>query len=195
MPDFIKNAKKITKNIDEIISKSSKKDTQEAVEIIENAQRVFVFGAGRSGLVAKSFAMRLVHLGKEVYFVGDTITPAISRNDVLVVVSGSGETNSVLRVVQAAKSQKTRIVAITSNEKSSIGKISDVKIKLKTKVEESETENYLVRQLVEKRKKIMPMGTLFELSTMIYFDSIIPVLMSEFGISEKYMKGKHTNLE
>ena len=41
----------------------------------------------------------------------------------------------------------------------------------------------------------MPMGTLFELSTMIYFDSIIPFLMSEFGISEKYMKEKHTNLE
>ncbi len=195
MPDFIKNAKKITKNIETIISKSSKRDTKAAVEIIENSQKVFVFGAGRSGLVAKSFAMRLVHLGKEVYFVGDTITPAISRNDVLLVVSGSGETSSVLHVAQAAKSQKSKIITITSNENSSIGKISDVKIKLKTKVEESDTENYLARQLVEKNKKIMPMGTLFELSTMIYFDSIIPILMSEFGISEKYMKGKHTNLE
>ncbi|NQU99842.1 MAG: 6-phospho-3-hexuloisomerase [Parcubacteria group bacterium] len=195
MPDFIQNSKKITKNIDQIISKVSKKSTKDAVKAIENAQRVFVFGAGRSGLVAKSFAMRLVHLGKEVYFVGDTITPAISQNDTLVVVSGSGETNSVLRVAQAAKSQNARIVTITSSPKSSIGEISDVKIKLKTKVEESDTENYLARQLVEKNKKIMPMGTLFELSTMIYFDSIIPVLMSEFGISEKYMKGKHTNLE
>ena len=195
MPDFIKNAKKITKNIETIISKSSKRDTKAAVETIESAHRVFVFGAGRSGLVAKSFAMRLVHLGKEVYFVGDTITPAISRNDALLVVSGSGETTSVLHVVQAARSQKSKIITITSNENSSIGKISDVKIKLKTKVEETDTENYLARQLVEKNKKIMPMGTLFELSTMIYFDSIIPVLMSEFGISEKYMKGKHTNLE
>ncbi len=195
MPDFIRNAKKITKNIEEIISKVSKKDTQNAVEVIENAQRVFVFGAGRSGLVAKSFAMRLVHLGKEVYFVGDTITPAISRNDALIVVSGSGETTSVLHVAQAAKSQKAKIIVITSNEKSSISKISNVKIELKTKLEDSDTDNYLIRQLVEKRKKIMPMGTLFELSTMIYFDSIIPILMSEFGISEQYMKGKHTNLE
>lgn len=195
MPDFIKNAKKITGNIEEIISNSSKKDTHDAVKEIENAQRVFIFGAGRSGLVAKSFAMRLVHLGKEVYFVGDTITPAISKNDALLVVSGSGETSTVLHVVQAAKSQKAKIVTITSNEKSSIGKLSNVVVKLKTKLEPSETDNYLTRQLLEKRKNIMPMGTLFELSTMIYFDSIIPVLMSEFGISEKYMKGKHTNLE
>lgn len=195
MPDFIKNTQKITKNIDEIISKVSKKDTQNAVEAIENAQRVFIFGAGRSGLVAKSFAMRLVHLGKEVYFVGDTITPAILQKDTLVVVSGSGETSSVLNVAKAARSQAAKIVTITSNKNSSIGKISDVKIKLKTKIEESNTDNYLARQLVKKTNKIMPMGTLFELSTMIYFDSIIPILMSALGISEKYMKGKHTNLE
>jgi len=194
MPDFIKNSKKINKNINEIISKVSKKGTQDAVEAIEGARRVFVFGAGRSGLVAKSFAMRLVHLGKEVYFVGDTITPAILQNDTLVVVSGSGETSSVLHVVRAAKSQKAKIVTITSNRNSSIGKISDVKIKLRIKVEDSNTD-YLARQLVRKNKKIMPMGTLFELSTMIYFDSIIPVLMSELGISEKHMKEKHTNLE
>jgi 3-hexulose-6-phosphate synthase/6-phospho-3-hexuloisomerase len=195
MSDFIKNSQKITKNINEIISKVSNKETKEAVKNIIRAQRVFIFGAGRSGLVAKAFAMRLVHLGKEVYFVGDTITPAISEYDVLVVVSGSGETSSVLHVVQAAQSKKTKIVTITSNKKSSIGKISSVTIELKTKLEESKTDNYLIRQLVEKRKKVMPMGTLFELSTMIYFDSIIPVLMDDLGVSEKYMKGKHTNLE
>ena len=194
MPDFIRNTKKITKNINEIISRVSKKNTKDAVGAIEGAKKVFVFGAGRSGLVAKSFAMRLVHLGKEVYFVGDTITPAISKSDALLVVSGSGETSSVLHVVRAAKSQKAKIISITSNRNSSIGKISDVKIKLRTKVEDSNTD-YLARQLVRKDKKIMPMGTLFELSTMIYFDSIIPFLMSEFGISEKYMKEKHTNLE
>lgn len=195
MSDFKKNSKRITDNIEEIIFKISEEKTQEAVKNIIQAQKVFIFGAGRSGLVAKSFAMRLVHLGKEVYFVGDTITPAISPNDVLLVVSGSGETSSVLNVVKAAKSQKTKVIAITSNEKSSIGKFSSVIIKMKTKIEEAKTDNYLARQLVKKKKKLMPMGTLFELSVMIYFDSIIPVLMSELGISEKYMKGKHTNLE
>ena len=57
------------------------------------AQRVYVAGAGRSGLIARAFAMRLLHLGFDVYVVGETVTPALQPGDTLVVFSGSGETH------------------------------------------------------------------------------------------------------
>ncbi len=37
--------------------------------------RIFVTGLGRTGLMARGFAMRLMHLGRRVYHVGDVITP------------------------------------------------------------------------------------------------------------------------
>ena len=68
------------------------KQVNSFIEALLSAKRVFVIGAGRSGLVAKAFAMRLMHLGLDIHVVGETITPALREGDILVVVSGSGET-------------------------------------------------------------------------------------------------------
>ena len=57
------------------------------------APRIFVVGEGRSGLMGRAFAMRLMHLGATSYVVGETITPAIQEHDVLVAISGSGKQN------------------------------------------------------------------------------------------------------
>src|SRR5690242_18419180 len=63
---------------------------------IETANAIFLLGEGRSGLVGRMFAMRLMHLGKQAYVVGETITPAIGRGDLLIAISGSGETGAVV---------------------------------------------------------------------------------------------------
>lgn len=60
-------------------------------DIIMNSKNVFVIGAGRSGLAAKAFAMRLMHLGISSYVVGETISPAIYDDDCIIAISGSGE--------------------------------------------------------------------------------------------------------
>jgi 6-phospho-3-hexuloisomerase len=67
---------------------------EKLTEILLGARCTFVAGAGRSGLVAKAFCMRLMHLGLPAHPVGETATPALRRSDVLVVASGSGETTS-----------------------------------------------------------------------------------------------------
>ena len=168
----ISNAQKITDRIQQIISSVPAKKTEKIIEEIINADNVFVFGVGRSGLVGKSFAMRLVHLGKTVHFVGTVTTPAISSKDVIIVVSGSGKTTSVHNVVKAAKKQSAKIIAITSKTDSPIAELSDVVVKIPLERGNKETDNYLARQLISKFDEITPMGTLFELTVMIYFDSI-----------------------
>ena len=68
------------------------KDTEKLMEGILSSERIFLAGMGRSGLIARAFAMRLMQIGLEVYFVRDATTPAIGKGDLLVAISGSGET-------------------------------------------------------------------------------------------------------
>ena len=79
----------VLEEINEVMGMVQEKQLKEAENIIQKDRRIFVLGAGRSGLMAKGFAMRLMHIGYTVYVVGETITPSIQSDDVLVSVSGS----------------------------------------------------------------------------------------------------------
>lgn len=68
---------------------------------IQKANRVFVAGAGRSGMMARCFAMRLMHMGITAYMVGEVVTPSIAAGDLLVIASGSGETASLVSMPNA----------------------------------------------------------------------------------------------
>ncbi|MCD6503435.1 MAG: SIS domain-containing protein [Euryarchaeota archaeon] len=152
------------------------------VEIILKARRIHLYGMGRSGLMAKAFAMRLVHLGLDVVVLDETITYPLSREDVLILISGSGMTSSVVRLARIAKKIGAHIVAITSNEDSSLAKISDTKIILPVKEDEL-------------KGKYAPMGTLFEDSLLIFFDTLIAYLMDVLGETEESMRRRHASLE
>src|SRR4029453_13838738 len=85
---------------------------------INGAERVFLTGAGRSGLALRMAAMRLMHLGKTVHVAGETTTPAISAGDLLVVASGSGTTSGVVKAAQTALAAGAQLAAITTNSTS-----------------------------------------------------------------------------
>ena len=93
----------------------SEKEIEHFIREILSADRIFIMGAGRSGLVAKAFAMRLMHLGLHSYVVGETITPALKPGDLLVVFSGSGKTKTIADIAETAKEIGGRISLITSN--------------------------------------------------------------------------------
>ncbi len=82
--------KLMASKIRSIANTISDEDAEKFIRELLNAKRIYVVGAGRSGLVAKAFAMRLMHLGLSAYVVGETITPALNRGDVMVIFSGSG---------------------------------------------------------------------------------------------------------
>ncbi|WP_245619069.1 SIS domain-containing protein [Methanogenium cariaci] len=86
-----------------IADTTSDKEGQQFMQALLTAPRIYVAGAGRSGLIAKAFAMRLMHIGMESYVVGETITPAMQNGDLLVVFSGSGETHSITDICKTAK--------------------------------------------------------------------------------------------
>ena len=75
----------------------------QAAALMESSARIFVAGAGRSGLCMRALGMRLMHLGKTVYVVGETTTPSIAAENLLVIGSGSGKTSSLLAMAEQAQ--------------------------------------------------------------------------------------------
>ncbi len=189
----------LLKRIDESLEKIDEESIEAMIELllkcVKNGRRVFLIGAGRSGLVAKALGMRLVHLGFEPYIVGETITRPLQEGDLMIAISGSGRTTSVVSVASKAKELGGNIVLITYNEDSPLAEIADVLIKLEGKRSEDDENDYLARQLEYKKAPIAPLGTLFELSALIFLDSIVSELAHRLGMDEQDMKIRHTNLE
>lgn len=186
---------KLCRKIAQQCREIDRKSIERFIDAIVSAKRVFIAGAGRSGLVARAFGMRLMHLGFSVYVVGEVITPAIKKDDLLIVVSGSGQTSSMVNIARTAKSKGVKIGLITSFPDSPIGKMADYIVRIKGRTRDETRRDYTDRQLVGDHEPITPLGTLFELSTMIFLDSIIEELMLRYQKSEEELREYHTNLE
>ena len=144
------------------ISKSiSDEMVQNFLTELLHAKRIYVMGAGRSGLVAKAFAMRLMHLGFAAFVVGETITPALNKDDVMVVFSGSGKTKTVADIAETAKEIGAHICLITSNADSRIGKIADCTVIIEHHRDEVEDDavEFEIRQMLGDHKSFAPLGT------------------------------------
>ena len=175
----------------------SDEESEKFMQELLRAKRIYVMGAGRSGLVAKAFAMRLMHLGLQAFVVGETITPALHANDVIVVFSGSGKTKTVADIAETAKEIGAHICLITSNADSRIGKISDCIVIIEHQRDrvEDESVEFEIRQMMGDHKSFAPLGTLFETASMIFADAVVSRLMEITKTDETALKNRHTNIE
>ncbi len=185
----------IIDNVKSASDELDKKRVKEMLQLLTSCNNVFLLGLGRSGLVAKAFAMRLMHLGIGVYVVGETITPAIGEEDCLLAISGSGETSYIISTAQTAKKRNAKIVAVTSYEDSTLGKISDLVVHIKGRTKIDSEKNYIRRQINGRHQSLSPLGTLFEVTTLIFLDGVIAQLMVDLGKTEEDLKQRHTVLE
>lgn len=166
------------------------------VEALQGGKRVFVMGAGRSGLVAKAFAMRLMHLGFTAFVVGETTTPALDRYDTVVAITGSGRTRSILELGKTAKELGARLALVTSRRDSPMAEMATALLVVKGPLSQTQTPaDYEKRQLRGEYRSLAPLGTLFETAAMVVLDGVIAHLMEKRGISEKELKARHAVLE
>jgi 6-phospho-3-hexuloisomerase len=155
---------------------------QKLVQMLDKAKRIFISGAGRSKLVGNFFAMRLVHSGYDVSVVGEIVTPSIKAGDLLIIISGSGETEQLIAFTKSAKKVGAGIVLISAKSSSTIGDLADAVFQV--------GRDDLYGKVVG-----MPMGTVFELSTLFFLEAIISHVIHEKGIPEEKMRERHANLE
>lgn len=156
------------------------------IDEVIGAKRIFVAGAGRSLLMLKGFAMRLMHLGFTAYVVGETVTPAIQKGDLLIVGSGSGETASLVKTAEKAKSLGVRIALVTIFPHSSIGKLADTVLAVNAPTSKADTPF----------KSIQPGGSCFEQSMLLLYDACILKISEKLGLNaNENLKLRHANLE
>jgi len=158
-------------------------------------RKVLVVGTGRSGLVGRAFAMRLMHLGFNIYVMGETITPAIGDGDLVLIISGSGSTTLPVTMAGMAKRLEASVLAVTSHSDSPLGRTADHVVVVSGRKRMAREEEYHSRQLLGEHEPLAPMGTLFEDSCMVFLDSVIAELMARLGTSEEEMKRKHAAIE
>ncbi|TAL47531.1 MAG: 3-hexulose-6-phosphate synthase [Methylovulum sp.] len=165
-----------------ILSATEDSNAVRLTRMLDRASRIFVSGAGRSGLICKFFAMRLMHSGYDVSVVGEIVTPSIKRGDLLIIISGSGETEQLVAFTKKARDVGADILLITAKAKSTIGDMADGVFQMGT------TDQY--GKVVG-----MPMGTVFELSTLFFLEALISHIIHEKGIPEEEMRSRHANME
>jgi 6-phospho-3-hexuloisomerase len=162
------------------------KIVEDFIRRIAGASSIFFFAQGRSGFILRSFCMRLMHLGFQVYFCGETITPAIGSDDLLVVLSGSGETPSTLESVRNAKKQKAMTCGILGNTESGIAEQVDKIIYLPgtTKLcRETEPDS------------LQMAGSLFEQSAFLFLEAVVLFLYLERKAQVGRLSSRHTTIE
>ncbi len=179
----------VMQELSQIISTVDEQEMLVFANEINTSKRIFVTGAGRSLLMIKCFAMRLMQTGHTAFVVGETTTPAIKEDDLLVVASGSGETKTLEIVARSAKNSGAKIMLITANENSTLGKISDNYVLISAQKKDDISANEV--------RSVQPGASSFEQSVLLVCDTIIACLGSDTTVSEqnKRLMGLHANLE
>jgi 6-phospho-3-hexuloisomerase len=157
------------------------------VQFLLDAKTVFIAGAGRSGLMIRSFAMRLAHLGRSVQVVGDVTTRRLGPGDVLLIGSGSGKTRGILAMAESAVENGGKIGIITISPESPLAKLSACVVVIRAPTPKSQQEN--------PESSIQPMGSLFEQSLLVTLDVMVMMLMEKLGQTAEQMFDLHANLE
>jgi 6-phospho-3-hexuloisomerase len=178
--------KSILSEIEAVLSKVEEGEVDLLVERILGANKIVAVGAGRVGMAIRGFAMRLGHLGLKAHMLGDATVPSIGAGDVLLVSSGSGETQTIYDLVEIGKRNGAMVVLVTGNPESRMGKVADVIVKI---VAPSKTKQ------IDGFTSIQPMTTLNEQCLGIFFDAVVLKLMATLGETHETMWARHSNLE
>lgn len=179
----------IERILDEIKMVLGVVNENEAVSLrdeILKANKIVVCGAGRVGMAIRGFGMRLGHLGLQAFTLGDSTVPGIGKGDLLLIASGSGETQTIYDLVEIGKKNGAKVGLVTGNPESRMGKLADVVVQIKAP---SKTK------AVEGLASIQPMTTLNEQSLGIFFDALVLDLMEKMGETHDTMWARHSNLE
>lgn len=173
---------------DEISGTMAEVDDQKVAGVasqLGRGRRVFVAGAGRSGLVLRMTAMRLMHLGMTVHVAGDTTTPSINSGDLLLVASGSGTTPGVVKSAETAQKVGAHVAAFTTNPDSPLAGFADSLVIIPA-AQKSDHGSTISRQYS---------GSLFEQVLFLLTEAIFQSLWDNTDEPAEQLWLRHANLE
>ena len=179
------NERIVLKELETVLDEISQEQVDQAVELINKSDKIFFYALGRAVYAGKSFIMRLMHMGREVYVLGETNTPNFEENDLLIICSGSGETKQFVDVAKKAKGFGGNVLVFTATLGSTLTTIADGTILIKAPSKKQEDSEFV---------SVQPMASLFEQSILLVGDAIILGMMEQATNGEEMFK-RHSNLE
>lgn len=174
--------REILQRVDSVLGGCDEDDVRRLIAALDGARRIFIGGAGRSALAARFFAMRLMHCGYTVFVVGEIVTPSVAAGDLLIVLSGSGATETLVPIARKAGAAGARLALISSKSHSPLASLADVLVLLGADGSAQSQPG-------------LPMGTVFELSALVFLESVVFEIIAGKGLDEAELKARHANLE
>lgn len=173
----MKNFSLVLNELSAITDKIDDQEFNAVVDAITTANHIFLAGAGRSGQMINALANRLMHLGMSVSVIGEISSPHSQPGDLMIVGSGSGETQRLINQVNIAKKNGVRTVLVTTSPKSTLADLADHKLTIPV------------------HDTVQPMGSLFEQACLLTCDSIVLTLMEQLHETSQTMKARHADIE
>ena len=174
---------RIVEEIQGVIARMDENDLERAMALITKGSRIYAAGEGRSGFQARSFAMRMMHIGYTSYMMGETICPSMREGDVLLAISGSGKTRRTVEDAEAAKKLGVRVIAVTSKSDSPLASVADAVIVVPGPVKG------------ESSGSIQLLSSLFDQSVHIALDALCLMLSRRDDVSDADANANHANVE
>ena len=154
---------------------------------LAEAGRIACHGVGREGLMMKALAMRLYHLGLDAHVVGDMTTPPVGAGDVLFVSAGPGTFSTIDALRRVAQAAGAKVLCITAEPGGSVPRGADHVVHLPAQT--------MAADQGAAATSILPMGSLYEVMMLLFFELLVLDLRARLGISPEAMRANHTNLE
>jgi 6-phospho-3-hexuloisomerase len=176
------------KEYEQVFERLNQDSLREFIDTIKAHNRIFLIGVGREGMATRAFAMRLMHMGKEVHWIWDDTTPNIGPGDLVIATLGDGEIGHINYVCERAKEAGGLLYVVTGAPSGRTAKeLADKVFFLPAAVYRGKDEVV---------PSFQPMGNLFEQCLLITFDMIVMMIVEETPeLSFEKMSGRHRNIE
>ncbi|HIW13196.1 MAG TPA: SIS domain-containing protein [Candidatus Salinicoccus stercoripullorum] len=175
--------KTVSEEVDKVCRSVDASELEALGAEIEGAGSIYIYGNGRSGLVGRMIAMRLMHSGYGVYVIGETTTPAFEENDLLIILSGSGKGHSIMTMTEKARSLGGKTALVTAADDAVLRETFDAVLSIGASTKHNDIPT------------IQPLGNQFDQSMHLILDSLIIHLNKKADKDAGEIKAKHFNLE
>ena len=175
---FVRAQQYIGERVTQALERVDPSRIERAVETLAKAPQIFVYGAGRSGIIGRAFAMRLVQLGLRAYVIGESVTPIVRRGDAVFILSGQGESYSSTQTANIVRREGAELIVLTSKGTSKLAHTASLLVVLEFPEEPD-------------RPRLAPLGTLFESASLRLTDALVAELAAARGESEASMRARH----
>jgi len=185
LDDFYLNAKTTFDKINE-------KNLKDIISLIINSKKIYVLGIGHSGMFGKILSMKLNHLGLKAYTVFNEINPPFDKDDLFIVISQSGETKTIISLVQKAKNLCGKVLGLTSNDNSTLVNLSDEVLIIEKLAKDIEFSALFA---IGDKKNQNLLGALFGFNIYLLSYTLIIMLAKKLKETPESINKRHANLQ